>query len=84
MIPTSASGRYEYDLGNRLIKQTDARGQVTSLKYDQLDRLLERCIGPTTGCTGAAVLAKNTYDQAPRAVLECRAADEGGKSGRQA
>ena len=61
--PDLGNWTYVYDPANRLIRQTDARGTATSLKYDQMGRLLERCIGATTGCTGSNILAKNTYDE---------------------
>ncbi|MBB3571268.1 RHS repeat-associated core domain-containing protein [Rhizobium sp. BK491] len=52
---------YEYDTSSRLTKQTDARGYVTTMQYDQLDRLLlQQTTAP--GQTTPVVVAKNTYD----------------------
>lgn len=62
--PDLGNWTYEYDLASRLIRQTDARGTATYLKYDQMGRLLERCLVLATACTGSDVLAKNTYDEA--------------------
>jgi RHS repeat-associated protein len=53
---------YVYDSASRLTQQTDARGVVTAMSYDQLGRLLERrVIAPVIP---DPVLATNTYDQA--------------------
>jgi RHS repeat-associated protein len=59
--PDLGTWAYEYDTSSRLTKQTDARGYVATMQYDQLDRLLlQQTTAP--GQTTSIVVAKNTYD----------------------
>ncbi|NYZ70189.1 RHS repeat protein [Endozoicomonas sp. SM1973] len=40
--PDKGKWTYKHDALNRLISQTDAKGQITKLQYDKLDRLRKR------------------------------------------
>ncbi|MBA8882035.1 RHS repeat-associated core domain-containing protein [Phyllobacterium myrsinacearum] len=60
--PDLGNWTYEYDNNSRLIRQTDARGYITTMSYDQLDRLtLQQSTAP--GQSTPALVAKNTYDE---------------------
>jgi YD repeat-containing protein len=60
--PDLGSWSYVYDKANRLIEQTDARGYVTDVAYDQLGRVtLREVTAPNLTVT---TLADNTYDEA--------------------
>ncbi|MDQ6433630.1 RHS repeat-associated core domain-containing protein [Mesorhizobium sp. LHD-90] len=56
--PNLGEWTYAYDDAGRLTRQTDARGVVTNMTYDQMDRLLTRRVG-----TNGEFLVNNTYDQ---------------------
>ncbi|EUB98023.1 RHS repeat-associated core domain containing protein-containing protein, partial [Rhizobium sp. CF080] len=58
---------YTYDNANRLVSQTDGRGAVTTLSYDQMGRLLTKQV-KAVGETTATVTATNTYDTADAGV----------------
>ncbi|MER9934316.1 RHS repeat-associated core domain-containing protein [Mesorhizobium sp. M0088] len=60
--PDLGSWSYVYDAANRLISQTDARGTVTTLGYDQMDRLTLKTATVSGG--SPVTLTQNTYDQA--------------------
>ncbi len=47
--PDLGSWSYKYDKADRLIEQTDARGTVTTMNYDQMGRPISRIV-PATGC----------------------------------
>lgn len=60
--PDLGNWTYEYDNNNRLIRQTDARGYVMGMGYDQLDRLVvQHSYAP--GQYVPTVMAENTYDE---------------------
>jgi RHS repeat-associated protein len=59
--PDLGSWSYTYDSANRLETQTDARGFVTTMAYDQMGRLLTRDIASPGGATER--VATNTYDE---------------------
>ncbi|MBD9598167.1 RHS repeat protein, partial [Ensifer sp. ENS05] len=61
--PNLGNWSYAYDGADRLIRQTDARGAVTTLSYDQMGRLtLQQVQQP--GEAAPTVVARNTYDEA--------------------
>ncbi|PDS93069.1 hypothetical protein CO659_31725, partial [Rhizobium sp. S9] len=53
---------YEYDDAGRLIRQTDARGAVTTMAYDQMGRVLRKEV-TEPGATVPTLLAENSYDE---------------------
>ncbi|MFD9897739.1 RHS repeat-associated core domain-containing protein [Mesorhizobium sp. NPDC059025] len=58
--PDLGAWTYKYDAGNQLVEQTDARGAVTKLIYDQMGRLLQK---RATLPGGAPVtITQNRYD----------------------
>ena len=60
--PDLGSWSYAYDNDSRLVRQTDARGYVTTMSYDQLGRLtLQQSTAP--GSATPVTIAQNTYDQ---------------------
>ena len=58
--PDLGNWSYVHDKASRLTGQTDARGVVTAMAYDQLGRLLSRDVTSPA----ASNLVTNTYDQA--------------------
>ncbi len=69
--PDLGTWDYVYDNANRLIRQTDARGKVTTISYDKNGRPL-RTLGYETVAAadadtdreGGILLSQNTYDEA--------------------
>ncbi|RYG99568.1 MAG: hypothetical protein EON58_03475 [Alphaproteobacteria bacterium] len=64
--PDLGNWSYAYDDANRLIKQTDARGVITTLTYDQMDRLLTKNVKAVG--ENAVTTVVNTYDDAAAGV----------------
>ncbi|MDA4848911.1 toxin TcdB middle/N-terminal domain-containing protein, partial [Hoeflea poritis] len=60
--PDLGNWSYAYDQKGRLTSQSDARGSVTAMTYDGLDRPLTRTI--TAPVVADPVLAQFTYDEA--------------------
>jgi RHS repeat-associated protein len=59
--PDLGDWAYVYDASGRLLTQTDAKGQVATLTYDDLDRVLTKVV---TGSGLAAETVTSSYDQA--------------------
>ncbi|OWV82246.1 hypothetical protein ATY77_03140 [Rhizobium sp. R634] len=60
--PDLGNWSYEYDDASRLIRQTDARGAVTAMAYDQMGRVTRKEV-TEPGATVPTLLAQNTYDE---------------------
>jgi RHS repeat-associated protein len=64
---------YKYDALGNLTRQTDARGCLTSLEYDKLNRLLEKSFSNAVGGSCAAIAAGSesvyySYDQGTNGI----------------
>ena len=54
---------YTYDALGNLKSQTDARGCITNLSYDTLNRLIQKSYNIPTGCGASSTATVNyTYD----------------------
>ncbi|MGN8172520.1 RHS repeat domain-containing protein, partial [Agrobacterium sp. 22117] len=65
--PDLGSWSYRYDNAKRLTGQTDARGAVTTLAYDQIGRLRTKSV-KGAGETTATTTVTNTYDTAASGI----------------
>ncbi|WP_348643940.1 RHS repeat domain-containing protein [Phyllobacterium myrsinacearum] len=61
--PDLGNWSYVYDQSSRMLLQTDARGIVATLGYDQMDRITVRMASTQPGQPASTLIAYNEYDQ---------------------
>ena len=77
--PDMGRWTYKYDERGNLTEQMDALGQVVSMAYDSLDRLLRKCYVAAGSCSAAAAVASFTYDTYPDGFCSANPNDDTAK-----